>query len=274
MVAGLTVGSIVLNELRQSRNVDDAINAFYAAESGIEQAVYLYRKDNSTFVSQIEEIPSGDPPPSSPDDCYFAMGNFGNRDCTAYWQDSPATTFTLNPGNVHQLNMFNEVLATGYGIESIEITWSDNNPNNGIEPWLEIEYQELRADFDNSDTQVFVQTCDNAVGVSTCTAVDSSTYSIASNFPSASRNYKVRFRALYDTITATVVAYDSGGGSGNVVGSRTVDIFTTGEYRTAAQSLRAQVSTGVTTTKAFADFVLFSDCDITKGYGGSAPCPN
>lgn len=275
ILTSLTVGTIVLNEIRQSRNIDDAITAYYIAESGIEQGVYLYKKDNGTFQSEIEEVDVDEPVPvGGADPCYFEFDNFhsGNMDCVSYWQESPTQLFSLTPGQVQQVNLFNDALSSGYGVESVEITWTDNNPSNGVEPWLEVEYVELRRDFQAGVTKVFIQKCGNTGGEVICTPINNSTYSVATQHPSSSSNYKLRFRALYDSITVQVTAFDGNTG-GDVIANRSVDIYATGEYRSSLQSLRAQVSSGVLTTKGFADFVLFSDCDITKGYGTSSACP-
>ncbi len=270
IVTGLAVGSIILSEVRQSRNIDDAITAYYASESGLEQAIYLYRKDNATFTSQIEQVNPGDPAPAPAQDCYFNMSNFGNKTCVAYSQDAPSTVFTILPGSVQQINFFNEALATGYGVDSVEVVWTDANPDNGIEPWLEMEVVELLPDFSTGDPVIFVQPC--GTGPS-CTTIDGTNYSVASNYFETSKNYKVRFRALYDTVNVQVTAYDGVNGAGSVVGNRAVNIYTTGGFRTAQQSLRAQLTSGVTSTKAFADFVIYSECDLVKGFGLSASCP-
>ena len=270
VVTGLVVGTIVLNEVRQSRNIDDAITSYYVAESGIEQGVYLYRKDNATFLAEIEEIDTGDPPPSSPQDCYMDNWEDG-RGCATYFQDAASQTFTILPGSVQQVNFFNETLASGFGINSLEVAWSDANPDNGVEPWLEMEVIELLPNFETGEPVVFVQTCGAGP---VCNPIDSAGYSVASNYFETSKNYKIRFRPLYDTVDVQeVIAYDGVGGSGDIISNRAIDIFTTGSFRTSQQSLRAQLSSGIDTTKPFVDFVLFSECDLVKGDGQIATCP-
>ncbi len=270
IVTGLAIGNIVLNEIRQSRNIDDAITAYYAAESGLEQTIFLYRKDNATFVTQIDEIPIGDPPPGSPSDCYFNMSNFNNNDCVVYAQEATIQNFTILPNTVQQINLFNDNLAVGFDVNSMVVTWSDANPGNGVEPWLEMAVIELEPNFLTRDPVIFIQTCGAGP---VCTPIDGANYAVASNYFDTNKNYQVRFRALYDTIDVRVTTYDGASGSGDVTGSRAINIFTTGGFRTSKQSMRAQLSTGATTTKPFVDFVIFSECDLVKGFGLPSNCP-
>jgi len=271
LVTGLAIGNIIISEVRQSRNIDDAITAYYLAESGLEQSVYLYRKDNATFNLNIDSINPGDPAPTNPSDCYFDAVNLSGN-CNAYTQESPSTSLTILPNSVQQVNFFNEDLTTGYPIESIEIDWLDANADNAIEPWLEMEVIELTSNFLTASNYpvIFVQKCGAGP---VCTPIDSSTYSVAANYFDPNQNYIIRLRALYDTVKVTVTAYDGISGTGSITATKAVDIFTTGEFRTSQQSLKATLATGVTTTKPFVDFVLFSECDLVKGIGLSSSCP-
>ncbi len=60
VTAGIGMGTLTLNELRQSKNVDNSVIAFYYSEAGIEQGLFLIRKLDKTLAeSEIIEFDSG-----------------------------------------------------------------------------------------------------------------------------------------------------------------------------------------------------------------------
>ena len=276
LLTGLTVATIILSEVRQSRNLDEAIISYHASSSGIEQALYYYRKDRASFDALVPEVQSGQDPAGSEAPCNFSSANFLGQ-CDYYHEKAASRSFPLAKGKIKQINLFNRNLINGYGVEYLEVSWWDETPGNGLEPWLEMEIVEIPNDWDGSparETINLTRLCSD--GSSSYPSGDTSGNTVSEcgqwvedSHISTSKNYKVRFRSLYDDVRVTVTARD---GSDNIVGTGQIHIYANGAYRSANQALRAEVS-DIGVTKGFADYVIFSDCDLVKGSGSNSLCP-
>jgi len=276
LVTGLTIGTIILSEIRQSRNLDEAVIAYHLSSSGIEQALYYYRHDRTSFNAQVPEVQSGQPPAGSEDPCDFDSANFLGQ-CDYYYEKASSRSFPLSKGGIKQVNLFNSDLIGGYGAEYLEVDWQDENPGNSLEPWLEMEIIEIPNDWDGSPTREsinLVKLCSD--GVTSYPTGDSSGNTISdcgqwveNTHISTSQHYKVRFRSLYDDVRVVVTARD---GADNIIGTGKISIYANGAFRQANQAIRAEVS-DIGVAKGFADYVIFSDCDIVKGSGDASFCP-
>ncbi len=276
LLTGLTLGTIILSEVRQSRDLDEAIISYHLASSGIEQSLYYYRKDRATFNLLVPEVQSGQPPAGSEEPCNFDTADFLGQ-CDYYYEKAASRSFPLDKGKVKQINLFNRNLISGYGVDYLEINWWDENPGNSLEPWLEMEIIEIPNDWDGSPAREsinLVRLCSD--GSSTYPTGDTSGNTesecgqwVENSHISVSQNYKIRFRSLYDDVRVTVTARDS---SDNIVGTGQIHIYANGAYHTANQAVRAEVS-DIGVTKGFADYVIFSDCDLVKGSGAASSCP-
>lgn len=276
LLTGLTVATIILSEVRQSRNLDEAVISYHLASSGIEQALYYYRKDRVSFDSLVPEVQSGQPPAGSEEPCNFSSANFLGE-CDYYYEKAASRSFPLAKGKIKQINLFNRNLINGYGAEYLEIDWWDETPGNSLEPWLEMEIIEIPNDWDGSPARESInltRLCSDGSAFYPADDTSGNTVSecgqwVEDTHISTNKNYKVRFRSLYDDVRVTVMARD---GSDNIVGSGQVHIYANGFYHSANQALRAEVS-DIGVTKGFADYVIFSDCDVVKGLGSPSLCP-
>lgn len=247
VISGLTVGTIVVNELRQSRNLDQSIVAYYAAESGAEKALFAFRQPEVSFGSVV----SASPGIANKVDCGYGSA-FDPKMCELYWENATAYSFPLRRNQVRQINLFGSNLASGFGVNQISVvSWEDGDPSNGLTPWIEMEVVPLQSDFQNGEAANYVETCCN-----TLTATLSASY-----------NYKVRLKALYDDIRNVQVLI--GGSPAEVT---TINIFSSGGFFSAKQAVRVEASSGKQAT-SLSDFVIFSECDMVKGIGLDSACP-
>lgn len=276
VTSGLIISRIVIKEFEQSRNLDQSVIAYYGADSGLEQALYYWRKDRANFP--LPEVLLGEAVGNTPTACNFDYADFLPDSCRWYHTRAASRTFQLIKGQVKEINMYNETVGVGFGVESLAIIWQDLNPGNDLEPWLEMEIVQLRPDFSDGTITNLVRLCsDNTGGTYPLadpagnTVADCGTWERAYTqaYFDGNLNYKVRFRSLYDDVRVTVSAYDSAGDPASI-GRRL--FYTAGAYKNAQQSLMVDFS-DYRTAKSIADYVIFSDCDLVKGTGLDSTCP-
>jgi hypothetical protein len=254
VVAGFTLGSVVINELRQSRRLDQAIIAYYAAESGAEKLVFDWRDTRSEILF------------SSPA-C--------NETSSIGWTCDMSTTepitqldFSLKEMEVEQIPLYlPNSLGSPSRAESMTIEWQDADisASNTAEPWLEITL----LSWDASDGTVNYEDDKEIIKkVYTCSYADV-------NFPDCdiitmndfidTNGYLVRIRPLYDDVVNVRVKFYE---FDNGVNDLDLNPFIkradfTGEFSGVKQGLRVQFPV-VSPAASMFDFVLFTEQSLLK----------
>jgi hypothetical protein len=221
----IIISNLVVIELRQSANIDQAISAFYIAESGVEKALYEYRKKGTI-------LPDGD--------CGLETGI--TCDLTTTQETMTGLSLVLQPNDSMQLN-FNQAASQ---IESIEINWF----NNGS--WVEVSYVEWDpADlvWDFRSVNKFLLSGGSGI----------------INDISSTKRYKIRIKASYDVVdAATVTFYTANNATGAPVPIPSSMTFTAqGEHGNSAQKVSASMPPEKSLLGLF-DYVLFSEQAIIK----------
>lgn len=250
IIGGVTLGTVVVNEIRQSRQLDRAIISYYAAESGAERLLYDWRdtKDITVFTAPCNEQVNSEVGWS----CASNVGTINQL------------SFNLKNFQVEEFPLYIPgQLNVPAGIDSAVITWFDANPSNLLEPWLEVTLLEWSVGnlVDFAGTRNIIKKAfkcsPNPAGSATCE-------NITVNDFSTDKSYIFRLRALTDDIeNITVQFYDGDSPNpldfGNYI--RVADF--TGQYGGVKQGVRVRFPVTEPSSSLF-DFVLFSEESLLK----------
>ncbi|MBI5733352.1 MAG: hypothetical protein HY973_00185 [Candidatus Kerfeldbacteria bacterium] len=117
--SSIALGSLVIGNLQQAKNIDDAVMAYYGAESGIEKKVYDIRKSD-TFTTSTSDT----------------LSNHTGWTTTVRESGELVIDFLQKDKSIG-LDLYNfDDPNPGAGIESVYITWQ------GGTTWLEIKFTE------------------------------------------------------------------------------------------------------------------------------------
>ena len=262
MTAGLGIGAIILSEIKQARNIDFSAVAYYAAEAGVEQAIYKLRKENAVLVCPVgtcEE--NGFCSGGDKEACLTTEGNLDN-------QSSWARTIVdreqqiygkVDKDNSMQIDLFDPENAVAAGIESVKIEWTPNC----IAPAV-------------SMIEVGYIAWDPVVGWSDAVEQKFKYSALASpainNGFSSAKSYRLRIKALYCDINNVIITAwgaDNAALPQVAIPARIV-LNSTGKYSTVRQAIRVTMPRRSPMSGLY-DYVLFSECSLVKG--DEAVCP-
>lgn len=259
VIGGFTLGSIVVSELRQSRQLDQAIVAYYAAESGAEKLLFDWRD-----TSQCGAL------------CPSNAQLFANPTCsensTIGWSCSMSTaqgvsqvSFVLPQMQVEQIPLYlPDDTSKRSNAESMRIYWQDVNIQNGLEPWLEVSIlgwpAALSIDYNDAKEimkRVYKCSPDN-IDRPFCD-------DITINELNGAYGYIIRLRSLFDDVENVRVKFYQNDNAVNELDLRDyikVANFT-GTWNGIKQGMRVQFPV-VNPSSAMFDFVLFSENSLLK----------
>jgi len=239
VVAGVGMGHIIISQLRQSILTDNAISAYYAAESAIESSLYQIR----ALEKDLGALPTT-----------------GTLDNNAEWEiewsnTRPDVTVSIAEHQTYQLDLFNpDDLSEAPGIEALRFAWTGPG-------WLEIAYVSWFP-APTLDTAVWPEQEYQVV----VPAIDPASSPIIRNEFQSNQAYRVRLRAMYGDIkNLNITGWSADGappGSQIPLPSHiTLQAF--GKFGLARQAVAASIPRFNQLSGIF-DFVLFSEQPITK----------
>ena len=242
VVAGFTVGDLLLRDFMRTRRTDEAVTAFYAAESGIEQGLYAIRKTDA----QLLDLAGSEVLPNN--SSYL-------RTVT---DEVPLLTVSLLKEDSFSVDLFNpDNPASGGGVDSPNILWEDSC--NGCS-WVEVGYVEWSPEAGINWTENFT----NLRYPAAASPVNIAAFQ-------AAKAYRVRFTAHYgDVKNLTINALAGEPGVPTPIKNAIVTMNSRGLFGRTAQVLQATFARQAPLQKIF-DFVAFSECSIVKD--GAVVCP-
>jgi len=234
VTAASSFSVITMQNLKQSISIDNGIRAFYSAESGIEDALYEIRK-NETEISSISLSGS--------------LSNSASWDRTIA-KDIQQLTQDIDKNDFWEINLYDadsSLSSLSNPIKSIKLSWTGDDSE-----WVE--------------AQIIPWTTGGTIGTPTEQLFSSaSNPAIVNLLDSTSNLYRVRLKALYSDITdMTITAWSELNASGNQVNiPGFLTIYSIGEFSRTNQSLRAQMSHRAPLSNNFG-YVLFSEESLVK----------
>ncbi len=262
ITAGIGIGAIVLNEIRQARNIDFSVLAYYAAEASTENALYKLRKEKALLTCPVGSCEAaGYCSGGEQEPCLYPSGTLTNF---AVWQrnftDREAVIYSkLKKGEVLQIDLYDpEQIAWAAGVESIKIEWSDSCSNCS---WIEFAFVDWRPG-------VAVNWADNRTKFKY--SVTSSP--VINNAFVSTKAYKIRIKALYgdiNNLTFTAWSQNNAGGVQKEIPARLI-LNSTGTFAVSKQAIKMTMPRGSPMSGLY-DFVLFTECSLVKGEEPTCP---
>jgi hypothetical protein len=231
---GLT--AVILSSLRQSRAIDEAITAYYAAESGIEKGIYEFRR--------LEQVPGEET---------ADLENNSNYSRTVLTKEPVIFAGTLLEDNFIEVALYDPdqpTLATN--IATVNVSWSDTCGGCSMLEASMVGWQAGGPVVWDPNATIL-----RFLGGS----------AVLSALPN--RLYRLRLFAKLDNLdNLQIRAYSSGGIPIDLPGR--VTISSLGSFATAKQRIVASMPRQ-TPLSGLYDFVIFSECSLVKG--GPISCP-
>lgn len=262
VAVAIGVSVLIIDQYQFSANVDHAIIAFYAAETGLEKNLKLvkdYRNISATKLGDITTALDGD---------VGTIGNLGGWQLAADLSEDYMVS-SLKMNEKITIDIFNpDNLAGGGGVESVKINWRDNCLAQRAvagSGWLKLSYVSLTKtgefdpaiDPDVNTTNPYESIYDCALSGNACGERINTKFS-ADNY------YRLVITPLYcDIDYLKVTAYSNNAATAGVNISNRVSLKSTGTYATSQIALSASVPWILPSSGIF-DFVLFSEETIEK----------
>ncbi|OGY44146.1 MAG: hypothetical protein A3B89_03305 [Candidatus Buchananbacteria bacterium RIFCSPHIGHO2_02_FULL_40_13] len=267
----LGFGIFILSDLRQAAEIDNSVVAYYAADSGIERTLYLFRHGDKDKIGGF----SGSNGALSPDD--REGENWTIRDSTDY----ELTFFRQRLYNGQSVKLYFIGRRTGVNTaKSIKINWFKGS---GFSPKLQVVFTQLNPIDDDgilvyyTDTDKVEISDSNSAGP---ICFDFKDRDIDGSFLALPSDYVVELRVVgsgadyVDNLSVT--AYNETKGINgcnsqayndtyNPEAISNITLKARGNYGGVSQTIYAHLPPRDPSSGLFG-FVLFSEEDITKGY--------
>lgn len=246
LVAALSAGNLIFRELRITTSSDQGIRAFYAAESGLEQALFAFRRLNETNLTIIS-------------DDAVAIGS------GRWWRESQNTInelqTTLLENDDVEVALFDP--SSNDQAQSVRLEWiaSATACPGVLYTWLEVVQSYWDVDASASQRTLLSPQANDPEGDGIANGV---IVNLAGNYP------YVRLRSLFgDACGLRLQAFTGSDGTGSVYAlPEQIEITSTGEVGDTRQSLSVTVPAKAAQFGAF-DYTIFSEQPICKDV---SPC--
>lgn len=254
LIIGASVGTIVLNQLRQSRNTDFAIVSYYAADSAIEDVLYKIRK----LGQSVGDLNSSD-----------YQGDF-NDDSSWTWERDIASTTPffvfLKKNRPVVINLYDSKTDCGL-VRRTRFHWRDPTPDDTTHPLLEVTYYawnitgSLNLLYDEGDQEYYDSIADNLVNPSLPNGPWHATNTLISLMDDTC--YTIRIKALYEDANLFVRTYKDFNAQELIGIPSYLTIESLGKYKTSKQRVKTIILKESPLSNLF-EFVLFSEDPISK----------
>jgi len=263
MISVLALSKIIMGEINMTRNIDNNIVAFHAAESGIEKALYYikYSVDNRDFTTFDNLVNTYD----FDDDFEREFKITEASKEAAYWEKHNVEW--KKPVHVSMIDPSGDISSTITGKTNYKVEWSIDNCSNHMDDKLEITLESFKNHFNNTETDKHIVTC-GSCNEDLCAGDSTGTFS--SNIDSNSF-YRFSFNIMdgdpnpyYSHLVFT--AYDDSATQG-ILSEASIKVE--GNYRNSVQHLQARLPSLGSVSDIFS-YVVFSGSTLSKIIEGAA----
>lgn len=242
VITSMGLGSLILSSLQQTRAIDSAAVAYYAAESGVEEAIYAARRPGGAMPATV----------AGP----VTLTNNATWKRTVTGRESVIYAGTIPQDGILEVALYDpDAPTTSQNIGRVQVDWTDSCSGCSV----------LQASLvgwvsggpivwdPNATTTLYTW---NSGGASIPTA-------------DPSRLYRLRLSAKKAAMqNVQVRAYDGGDAPTTLPGRIRIDAE--GSFGNVKQKLTASLPRKVPLAGIF-DFVVFSECSLVKS--GAISCP-
>jgi hypothetical protein len=262
ITAGIGIGAIILNEIKQAQNIDFSVLAYYAAESSSENALYKLRKENVVLTCPVGNCePTGYCSGGAGEACLYSSGTLTN---SATWTRKVADRDLaiygkIKKDDVLQIDLYDpDQIAWATGVESVKVEWSDSCGNCSQIELAFVDWNPgVGVDWTNNRTKYLYSALESPV--------------INNAFTSA-KAYKVIIKALYgdiNNLTFTAWSEDNAAGEQKEIPAHVV-LNSTGTFAVSKQAIKMTMPRRSPMSGLY-DFVLFTECSLVKGEEPTCP---
>lgn len=257
LIIGIAVGTIVLNQLKQAKNLDYAIIAYYAADSANENALYRLRKLD-------------DSPQNLNDN--FSSGTFTSN--SAEWEREIASTTPysalLRKNQPVVINLYDSDADCGL-VKRVRYIWSDLTPQTN-HPNIEVTYyawEVASGDINimpgDGEQEQHRPNQENQVDPFADPSNYPGPWNATNTLITLKDNtcYTIRVKALYDDAEITVKTYKDVDATDHIGIPSFLTVNSLGKYKTAKQRIETMVLKDPPLSNIF-EYVLFSEEEIKK----------
>lgn len=240
LLAGIGIGTVVLEGSQRAKDTDDSVSAYYMADSGIERQLFELRKHAAT-LADIAAVSSTYP-------------NGESWVSTAGVEQSPQKIIpSVTETDFSVVDLFDpDALSAASGIDEVRIRWSgDAQMEAGYAQWT-------------SGSTVVWPTEDSFV-----VQIGFSPELVLAGLD-PSRAYRIRLRALQGTAQNVTVQVYRGGVAQPFPGD--VALGSEGTYGRATQHIIVTMPKSDVLSGLYS-YVVFSECQLLKGVSGAPMCP-
>jgi hypothetical protein len=259
----VALSQVIIGEIKMTRNADNSIIAFYAAESGIEKTMYFLKyakeEDDFTFFNRLGEAP-------------YSSGVIDNERGFIIQQASSSAPYyetyyvtTSTPARVDIVQPGENIPAASVGLpQSYKLEWriDDCLEDDHASDKLEISYTSLYKDGgDNlqANTHQVLAVCGCGPGSDSC--IDYTSNNLDDN-----KAYYFSFRPLNDMVTyLKFTPYTLNDLLGEPYLPSELDIAVDGYYRQSLHNISVRLPAFSPVTDVLM-YVIFSESDLEKGF--------
>lgn len=255
LMAGIGIGTVVLEGVQRAKNTDESVGAYYMADSGVERQLFEIRKNSQTlsYVNGLDEAT----PPTYPGGLSWKSTGGLEAPVSKTIPSVATTSFAV-------LDLFNpDDLAAKPGIGRAVITWADGPCVPAAPSTIEASYAywDLSGPLPEwpSDNQ-YVVLPKSAAHTLDITPLD------------VNKAYRLRLR--FFGCSAANVSVATYAGDGVTVKSFPGDITLSAEgtFGRATQKIAVTMPKQDVLSGLFG-YVIFSECTLYKGEGAAPACP-
>ncbi|MFH1030733.1 MAG: L-threonylcarbamoyladenylate synthase [bacterium] len=243
---GLSISAIVLNQLRQAKNLDFSIIAYYAADSATEDALFKIRKLKWDALDLNEG---------------YGSGVFSNN---AEWERNIASTTPfvglLRKNRPVVINLYDSSQDCGQ-VRRVTYTWDDSTPGQS-DPDLEVTYYPwnitggmINVLPEKGEQEIYRSPPEPPLRSGPWTATSSPLLAYTC--------YTIRVKALYDDANVTIRTYSDFDCNKHIGIPSFLTINSLGEFHGAKQRLNTVILKDAPLSNVF-EFVIFSEEPIEK----------
>ncbi|MEY4722721.1 MAG: hypothetical protein RLZZ324_234 [Candidatus Parcubacteria bacterium] len=242
VLSSMGLGSLIVSSLQQSRIIDSASVAYYAAESGAEEALYQARRKD-TLPATVATAQT--------------LGNNASWKRTVNTMEDVVYAGTLKKDSFIEVALYDPAAGTPTGVGRVDVSWTPTCVGCGTLSASVVGWQPGMA-WDALSTA----------------STEFATYAYPASpasivVPSTTKLYRLRLHATgSDLNDVRIHGYTPGGAAMKLPGRVQVD--SRGTFAGVEQKLLVTIPRKMPLSGAF-DYVVFSECSIVKG--GTITCP-
>ncbi len=256
--SALYINVLSIRGMKQSQNVDNSVIAFYAAETGNEQAIYYIRKTEDLDINDLIFSPSI--PNASG---VLTMESLISRDIV---DEVKNVLISLKKDETYQLDIFDQNnLSSKSLIDSLELSWDSDCANSKIE--LTVNEWEADTNIEWQETEIEDQMHISKCIIKSPAIIDGSGDPCDDVILDPNMSYQFRFKSLTcDVYNLNIKAFDMADQQisfKNIYSIESVGEYPVGTSQSNRQALHVNLRKFSPLSGLF-DYVLFSEKSLVK----------